>query len=108
MYLCPTYGEHAVAMAKSGTYATQLEVQVSMDEFNCNFRIYSSTGSYALLSIKPGHKFFPTYCLAQIENPAHWMAVIGRLPDRVDQECGVLSSKRTRVTHDYSKITSHQ
>ena len=86
-----TYEEYASKTKLSGTYAGQVEVQVAMDVYSCNFRIYSSTGSYSLDSINPGYQNFPTYCLAQMENPPHWMAVMtDRLSDRVDQGAPIL------------------
>ena len=67
----PQFEEHANSMTMFGTH---MEIKVARDVYSCNFRIYSSSGSYDLRALRGAHKL-PTYHLGHIEKPVpHYVA----------------------------------
>ena len=78
-------------------YFTELEIEVLVDEIEFCARVYSATGSYDIRSLKNGASNFPVYHFARLEDPPHFLAVVGKIPERVDMPVILHTGKRTRV-----------
>ena len=101
IYILSTFEEHANSMTMFGTH---LEIKVAMDVYSCNFRIYSSSGSYDLRALRGAHKL-PTYYLGHIEKPVpHYVAVLAN-SRRLSRSPSPVNGKRRRTEQNYSELS---